>query len=574
MAMPFIAGAILCIAGPAVGADEEDSTELFTEVGTSAGIDFVHFNGMSGELYFPEMVGSGAALFDYDNDGDLDIYLVQGNMLGRNKTLKDALIKPNDPALTDRLYRNDTVLEKDETRFKFTDVTSKTGIKATGYGMGVAAGDINNDGWVDLYVTNFGSNQLWLNSGDGTFEDVTEKAGADDNRWSVSAAFVDYDRDGDLDLYVGNYVNFSFDNHKPCRSSTSARDYCSPLVYQPVTDRLFENKGNVTFEDVSKSAGITRVTGGALGVITADFNSDGWLDIYVANDGVANQLWINQGDGRFVDDAVLGGVAVNMDGKAEASMGVDAADFDGDGDEDLFMTNLARETNTLYVNDGTGWFVDRTVVLGLANTSFAFTGFGTAWFDYDNDGWLDILTVNGAVTIIESQVLAGELLPLRQINQLFHNDGKGAYREVTRSAGSVFKLSDVSRGAAFGDIDNDGDTDVLITNNSGPARLLENRAGNKNSWIGFDLRDETARQSLGAHVAVRVNSNWRRLRSRSDGSYASSNDPRILFGLNGASSAVLVQVDWPDGSKEEWSDLAAGQYHELRRGSGRAPHDD
>ena len=366
-----VAGALIGFAMAALPAAAEPAAgSLFSE--SPGGPDFVHFNGMSGELYFPEMMGSGAALFDYDGDGDLDAYLVQGVMLGPGKSLADAVFPPaDDTLLADRLYRNDSTSEPGQTRIRFTDVTAASGLRADGYGMGVAAADFDNDGRVDLYVTNFGANQLWRNLGGGRFENVTAAAGVGDKRWSVSAAWIDYDRDGDLDLYVGNYVRYTFDNAKPCRSSTSARDYCSPLVYKPDVDTLYRNDGDGRFTDVSTAAGIRAHFGGALGVVAADFDGDGWQDLYVANDGVANQLWINRGDGTFSDEALLAGVGVNMDGSPEASMGVDAADFDGDGDEDLFMTHLARETNTLYVNDGEGWFEDRTLAWGWPIRAFS-----------------------------------------------------------------------------------------------------------------------------------------------------------------------------------------------------------
>ena len=544
---------------------------IFLEVAEPAGIDFVHFNGMSGELYFPEMMGSGVALFDIDSDGDLDLYLVQGRMLGPGKTTRDALIKPeHDLPLTDRLYRNDGYQNRRRDVIRFTDITDESGLQAYGYGMGVAVGDINNDGFPDLYVLNYGPNQLFLNDGDGTFSDITQSANAQDNRWSVSASFFDYDRDGWLDLYIGNYVNFTFANHKPCRSTTSARDYCSPLGFEPQPDRLLRNNGDGTFSDVSVSSGITKAYGGALGVVAADFNGDGWPDMYVANDSVPNQLWINQADGSFNDDAVLAGVAVNMHGAPEASMGVDAADFDADGDEDLFMTHLYRETNTLYVNDGSGWFEDKTLALGLANASFAYTGFGTAWFDYDNDGLLDLLCVNGAVTRIQEQVARGDVYPLHQVNQLFRNLGAGKFEEVTDSAGSAFTKSRVSRGATFGDIDNDGDTDVVINNNAGKVDFLINQTGNSNSWLGLKLTDaQSGRDLLGARAQIVTAgraSLWRR--ARSDGSYASANDPRILFGLGGDDSDQSIRVDWPDGSREQWDGLQAGKYHTLTKGSG------
>ncbi len=556
--------AIALLAGLQLIAARASADEVFADVTASSGLEFEHFNGMSGELFFTEMMGSGAGLIDYDGDGDLDVYLVQGHMLG-DRPLSEATFKPLHPLpLTDRLYRNDSA----GGRLKFVDVTAQSGLSATGYGMGVTVADYDNDGRPDLYVTNFGANQLWRNLGDGRFENVTAEAGVDDPRWSVSAAWLDYDRDGWLDLYVGNYVDFSLINAKPCRSSTSARDYCSPLVYEPQVDSLFRNRGDGTFEDVSVETGIRGDFGGALGVIAADFNGDAWQDIYVANDGVPNQLWINDKQGRFVNDAVLAGVSVNMDGSPEASMGVDAADFDGDGDEDLFMTHLARETNTLYVNDGNGWFQDRTVAMGLAGPSFASTGFGTRWIDYDNDGWLDLLVVNGAVTAIEEQMLNDELLPLRQPNQLFHNLGDGRYADVSASAGPAFQASRVSRGAAFGDLDNDGDTDVIISNNAGPARVLQNLVGNDNDWLGLRLITAgKGRDALGARVEL-IGDPPRWSRVRADGSYASANDPRVLFGLGPAGGKRDVRVRWPDGTEERFLQLATGRYHMLSQGQG------
>jgi hypothetical protein len=538
----------------------------FAEVPASSGLDFVHFNGMSGELYFPEMMGAGAGLLDYDNDGDLDVYLVQGQMLD-DKPVTAATFAPRYPVpLTDRLYRNDS----EGGVWKFTDVTEAAGLSATGYGMGVAAGDYDNDGRVDLYVTNYGSNELWRNRGDGTFEAVTAAAGVDDPRWSVSAAWLDYDRDGWLDLYVGNYVRHQISgDRRVCRLAKRERDYCGPVKGAGDPDSLFRNRGDGTFEDVSEASGIRGAYGGALGVIGADFDGDGWLDIYVANDGVANQLWINQQDGTFKNEALLAGVAVNRDGMAEASMGVDAADFDGDGDEDLFMTHLRQETNTLYINDGSGWFEDRTMDMGLANPSFPYTGFGTAWIDYDNDGWLDLLMVNGAVKKIDALVARDDPHPLHQINQLFRNEGDGRYREVTGEAGPAFEVSLVSRGAAFGDLDNDGDADVVIANNAGPARLLENRVGQSSRWLGVRLLTASAkRDAYGARVVLEGERPlWRRLRA--DGSYGSSNDARVLFGLGDEAPAALsVRVLWPDGSEERWSGLTPDRYHQLRQGSG------
>jgi hypothetical protein len=562
---------------PAPGGDPASPTahrgdpgELFVERAEAVGLDFVHFNGMSGEYYFCENVGPGAALLDYDGDGDLDAYLVQGAMLGPGRTEADAFVPPEGPRpARDRLFRND-LAETGELRF--TDVTDAAGIMSTGYGMGVAAGDYDGDGRIDLYVTNFGPNALLRNRGDGTFEDVTAAAGTDDDRWSTSAAWLDYDGDGRLDLFVANYVDFSYANHKPCFSETSARDYCGPLSYRPVPDRLFRNRGDGTFEDATAAARLAGEYGAGLGVVCTDLDGDGRLDIYVANDGHPNQLWINAGDGTFRNDALLAGCALNEDGRAEASMGVDAADFDGDGDEDLFMTHLTDETNTLYLNDGTGLFEDHSNETGLGVASRPFTGFGTAWIDYDNDGWLDLLIANGAVKTIMALARAGDPYPLHQTNQLFRNLGNGRFDEVTDRAGAVFMLSEVSRGAAFGDVDDDGDTDVLVMNNCGRARLLINEVGNRRRWIGLDLRGpDGGPAAIGAEIeVVRADGTVRRRRVRVAASYCSSNDPRVIVGLGDEPSVDAVRVRWPDGRTERWTDIAVDAYTELRRGSGRA----
>lgn len=544
------------------------SRDLFVDAAKDSGIDFVHFNGMTGDWYFAEMMGAGAALFDYDNDGDLDIYLCQGNMLPGESADNKPLISPSKQLpLSDRLYRNDGTSA--DGHLVFSDVTQSAGLSQTGYGMGIAIGDINNDGWLDIYLTNLGENRLLMNRGGKKFDDITDTSGTGDEHWSVSASFVDIDRDDDLDLYVGNYVNFGLTNHKPCRSASSARDYCSPLVYTPSADKLYRNDGGGRFVDISAAAGISDASGAALGVIADDFDGDGWTDIYVANDGSENQLWINQKDSRFENNAVFAGVAVNMDGNPEASMGVDAADFDADGDIDLFMTHLARETNTLYVNDGDGWFEDRSLTMGLAGESFSQTGFGVAWIDYDNDRWLDLLISNGAVMRIPEQ--KDSILPLRQKNQLFRNVRGEKFQEVSAVAGSAFGLSEVSRGAAFGDIDNDGDTDVVITNNNGPVRLLINTAGSKNAWLGIRLTDERGQLvTHGAKVAIVVDRDteiWRRVGA--DGSYASANDARVLIGLGNDRDEQSIRVVWSDGKTEIWSGLKTGMYHDVHRGSGQ-----
>jgi hypothetical protein len=435
--------------------------------------------------------------------------------------------------------------------------------------MGVAIGDINNDGLPDLYVTNLGSNQMYLNKGNGKFVDVTKESGTDDSRWSTSASFFDYDRDGWLDLMIVNYADFSVTNSPNCFAATTARDYCTPRVFRAPGNRLLHNKGNGSFEDVTAAAGVDKEFGHGLGIVTADFNDDGWIDIYVANDGDPNQLWINQKNGTFSNEALLAGAAINRNGQAEAGMGVDAGDFDGNGTDDIFVTHLMDETNTLYTNMRQGLFEDRTREAGLGMPGRRFTGFGTLFFDYDNDGWLDLFIANGAVQLLPDLVRKKDPFPLGQPNQLFHNTGKGSFVEVTDQAGPELQLIEVSRGAAFGDLDNDGDTDVLVTNNNGPTRLYLNQVGNQNHWLGLKVTGKSGRDMLGARIEVIVSEkNVLRRRARTDGSYLSANDPRVLVGLGNATRVETVRVRWPDGSGEEWKDLKADQYVSLKQGSG------
>jgi len=550
---------------PAHGDGETEA--LFVDRAAETGLAFVHFNGMSGEYYFIEPLAPGGALFDYDNDGDLDVYMIQGQMLG-DKSVEETVFPPSEPPpLRDRLFRSDLV-ESGELRF--VDVTSESGIVSTGYGMGVAAGDYDADGFVDLYVTNFGSNLLLRNNGDGTFTDTTRSSGAVEDRWSASAAFVDYDADGHLDLFVTNYVDFTVENPGKCYGETTARDYCGPLSYNAVPDRLFRNRGDGSFEDVTAASGIARAYGAGLGVVSSDFNGDGHVDFYVTNDDHPNQLWINRGDGRFDDDALLAGCALNASGQTEAGMGIDAADFDGDGDDDLFLTHLSGETNTLYLNDGSGVFEDRSVETRLASASRQFTGFGTGWFDYDNDGWLDLIVANGAVKKIEALAAQGDPYPLHEVNLLFKNRGDGSFEDVTSLAGEVFALSEVSRGAVIGDVDNDGDSDVLVLNNSGPPRLLINEIGNRKHWVGLQVMDTGGRRdAIGARVEIERGDGRLLLRQvRVAASYCSSNDPRLLIGLGDLPEIRAVRVTWPDGDREEWRDIAAGRYTVLVKGSG------
>ena len=546
--------------------DRSADRELFRDVGGETGLAFRHFNGASGAFYQPEVFGPGVALLDYDNDGDLDIYLLQGSRLDPDTPADAALVSP--PAEHwpgDRLFRNDLDAEG---RLAFTDVTDQAGLGHTGYGQGATTGDYDNDGDVDLYVTNFGPNVLYRNNGDGSFTDVTRQAGVDDTRWSTSAAFTDYDLDGDLDLFVADYVRFTVTGNKRCAGSDGQPDYCGPEAYDAIPDRLFRNDGNGSFTDVSHATGLDTAFGPGLGVTCADFDNDGRPDIYVANDGTENQLWMNRTGGRFENTALMSGTAINAYGKAEASMGVTAGDFDNDGDEDLFMTHLDRETNTLYLNDGSAHFLDVTDRYRLGRVSLPYTGFGSEWFDYDNDGDLDLFVANGAVKIEEDQ--RGEPYPYREKNQLIRNDGEQGFSDISAVAGPALALQEVSRGAAFGDIDNDGDVDIVVANNNGPVRLLRNEAAGPGHWLSIKLQGSRSnRDGLGSRVGLLREGRavlWRR--AHTDGSYGSANDPRVHFGLGSDTAVLGVVVAWPGGGSEIWRDISINSLRVLQQGSG------
>ena len=544
--------------------------DLFIDATEGSGLSFIHFNGMTGEFLYPEVMAPGVALLDYDNDGDLDVFALQGRMLGKEPVAR-ALVAPQ--STEGRLFRNDGVRDG---RVRFTDVTEVSRIRADGYGMGAAVGDIDNDGCVDLYVTNLGPGKLFRNRCDGTFTDDTARSGTASPGWGVSASFVDIDRDGWLDLFVAHYLNYTVATNVRCHSGSGQLDYCPPHMYRAIPSRLYRNNRDGTFSDITAKAGMAVDFGPGMGISTADFDRDGWIDIFVANDSTPNNLWINQRDGTFRNTALLAGVAVGPDGQAKASMGVDAGDMENDGDEDLFITELTGQGVDLYVNDGSGVFTDESSRAGLRVPTLPFTGFGTAWFDYDNDGFLDVATVNGLVTHRDESLAKNEWFGLRQRRQLFRNLGNGRFEEATAQAGDAFAAEEVGRGAAFGDLDNDGDTDMIVANDAGPVRILLNQAGSQGSWAGMRLvgspdgaREGAARDMLGARLMITRGDGrvlWRR--ARADGSYGSANDPRVIAGLGASAVPPRVRVYWPSGRVEEWKAVPPGKYTTLHEGAG------
>ncbi len=532
----------------------------------SAGLGFVHRNGRVGGFHMAELMGSGVALFDLENDGDLDLYLVQGGSLPGTKSSQRA---------GDRLFRNDT-RRADQPRF--VDVTAESGLEASEYGMGVATGDFDNDGFTDLYVTALGANQLWRNRGDGTLEELAARLGVGDGLWGAPATFFDFDRDGWLDLFLGNYLTYDPDSAPACADASGRADYCGAVRFPGQPNRLWRNRGGEAsgFEDVTTAAGLSGVEPQrTLGALAADLDDDGWPDLFVANDAGPNRLWRNRGDGTFAEDGALAGVAVNGRGQEEASMGVDAADLDRDGDLDLVATHLVIETHTLYENRGRGLFTDITAASGLGPPSRLHTGFGAVFFDANGNGWLDLFVANGAVQHIAELVRRGDPLPLHENDQLFlHRASGGGIGFVELPAPSsigdeVFPgPSSVSRGAAVGDLDNDGDLDLVVTNNGGPVRLWIQRR-KPAPWIGLDLRTgDSGRPALGARVDLVLRSGVVRARAASDGSYLSARDPRVTLALGDPEDLRAIEVRWPDGTRERWPPVAPGRYHTLRQGEG------
>lgn len=519
----------------------------FVNVAADRGIDFVQVNGASGKKYSIETMGGGVGLFDYDGDGDLDAYLVNGAVL-------PGFTMVGTPV--NRLYRNDGAASG----WSFTDVTGEAGVGDSGYGMGCAVGDYDNDGDLDLYVTNFGSNVLYRNEGDGTFTDVTAAAGVGDEQWTSSAAFLDYDADGDLDLYSLNYVQFTLETNRLCPGNDGTPGYCSPDVYDGAFDVLYRNDGDGTFTDVSEAAGVHR-EGRGMGIVATDFDRDGDLDIYVANDEMENFLYDNLGNGTFEEIGLMSGAAYNDVGEAEAGMGVDFADVDGDGLYDLLIGHYDDETSTLYRNLGQQMFSDETTTTGIGPPSRLKVTFGLVFADLDNDADPDAFVVNGHV--LDNVELGSDVAKYKQPNQIMENRG-GRFVEAKATGGGLDVVK-ASRGLAAGDIDNDGDVDFLIGNVMDSADLLINETAG-GAWLsvravggagGAEGRWSN-RDGAGARVTVTAGGKRQVRDVRTAASYQSANDLRVHFGL-GDATVCDVEVVWPSGRVSRIKGVAAGR---------------
>lgn len=543
----LLASALAACSGDVRAADEivVEGEVWFEEVAAQRGLAFEHRSGHAERYFFPEIMGGGAALIDLDDDGDLDAYLVQSGSIEAA-----------------RAERPGNVLFANDGTGSFENVTAGSGADDQGYGMGVAAGDADGDGGADLYVTNVDRNTLLLNRGELRFEDATEGAGCGGDKWSVSAAFLDHDLDGDLDLFVTNYLYWSVADELDCDVPPAGPDYCSPQAYRaPAPDTLWRNDGTGRFEDVSADAGLRAAFGNGLGVVCGDFDADGYPDVFVANDGVPNQLWQNGGDGTFTDGALLAGVATDEDGRAKAGMGVAAADLDEDGDEELLVVNLATESDSFYRNDGP-YFSDRTASLGLAGASRGFTRFGCGLHDFDLDGRLDLFVANGRVS---RGPVDGDVDPYAEPNLLLRG-GEQRFEPIVDPTLALAIAT--SRAAAFGDVDGDGRVDVLVNNRDAPAHLFRTVRPSEGAWIGLDVRVE-GRTAHGATLEARTGASTVFRTVRGAFSYGAANDPRIHLGLGTAAGLDLVRVRWPDGVLEDFEELAAGRVHRLARGAGR-----
>jgi len=517
----------------------------FEDVTAAAGVKLDHVYAVEQRFWMPEISSGGLAFLDYDSDGALDLYFVQSGGLA----VEEVGGFPN------RLLRNGG-------DGRFEEVPQAAGADDEGYGHGCAAGDIDGDGDVDLFVANVRADSLYRND-DARFVDVTVEGGVEGDGWSTSSAFLDVESDGDLDLYVTKNLRWDPRRELPCASFRGTPDYCGPLVYDsPSTDRLFLNDGRGRFRDVSEAAGILAKSGIGLGVAPADYDGDGDIDIYVANDSVPNHLWVNDGKGRFREEALRRGCAVSGSGLAEAGMGVHAADPDVDGDWDLFMTHIHNETNTYYRNQG-GVFSDRTSITGLAHSSVGMTGWGIGFHDYDQDGEIDVFIANGRVEI--HQPLPDGDDPYAERNQLFRGAG-GLFTEV--QGGLPAAHLGATRAATFGDYDSDGDVDIAYLNRGGAVRLLRNVVPKQGDWIGLRLLNASGAYALGAEVRVSVGERTYLRQCQPAYSYCSSNDPAVVIGLGETAAVDEVVVRWVGGVEELFGALEPGRYHDLRRGAG------
>jgi len=520
----------------------------------ASGITWTHVNGRSPMAHLPETVGAGCAFLDYDNDGWMDIYLVNSGPCD--------FYTPPQP-LANALYRNN----RDGT---FTDVTEKAGVGGDAYGMGVAVGDYDGDGFADLYLTQYPHSILYHNNGDGTFTDVTEKAGVGAPGWATSAVWFDYDNDGRLDLFVCRFVDYSKDKLKFCGDKlTGERSYCIPTIYDPMPCWLFHNNGDGTFTDVSRESGIAHSLAKAWGVVAADINNDGRMDLYVTNDTVPNFLFANRGRGKFEDIAMLSGVGVSVFGKPRSGMGVDAADYDQDGWIDLFEANVDHEMYSLYHNDRNEAFSDLALPAGIGEVTRMMSGWGLKFFDYDNDGNLDLVLANGHPDDKVDHKIAG--VTYREPMVLFRNDGR-SLKNVSAESGPIFSATLAGRGLALGDFDNDGSVDVLVTQNNGAPVLLRNHAGRENHWLGVRLIGRKANiDAIGAKLTWRSGDLERHGYKVGGGSYLSSHDPRMVLGLGRRTKIDWLEVKWPEpsGKIERFTDLPMDRYITLMEGEGK-----
>jgi len=525
----------------------------FEEVpSSSSGITWTHTNGKSVEKYLPETTGAGCAFLDYDRDGWMDIYLVNSG--------KCDFFTPESP-LRNALYRNN----RDGT---FTDVTEKAGVAAGGYGQGIAVGDYDGDGFPDMYVTQYGRNILYHNNGDGTFTDVTEKAGVAAAGWSSSAVWFDYDNDGRLDLFVCHFVDFDKSKHLPCEADNKP-GYCIPRLYKPMASWLFHNNGDGTFTDVSKASGIGKYLGKAWGVVATDINNDGRMDLFVANDTVPNFLSVNRGNGVFEETGAVAGVAYSDAGRPRSGMGVDSADFNQDGWMDLFVANIDHEMYSLYQNNHDGTFDDEAGAIGIASATRLMSGWGLKFFDYDNDGNLDLFLSNGnpddLIQVYHKDVDYQEPL------MLFHGSGKG-FQNVSDRSGPVFSRNLSARGLAIGDFDNDGAVDVLISVNGGAPVLLRNNAGKTNHWLGLNLvGTKSNRDAVGARITYQAGDIRQSRMKVGGGSFLSSHDPRMVLGLGQNPKVDLLEIKWPQPSNsvEHFTNVPSGRYISIVEGENK-----